>query len=1456
MADSWEQYVDGLAVVEASAAHVGQLALYDMCVLMRRRLTELAAEVPAPSGELLTFVNLWPMLVASWLESAQDAGASDQLMAFLNDARWPTPFAESEAGALRGLLYLDDPAAEAPPQHADDGHDDDDGPILTDLYVDVSHDLVIGGKSMPSAPRHAVRTSPPADVATAADPASEAQVEPAASAVDAHDAIDDALAASEARTLEQVESLLEEMAGAGSLADDGSAADEHAPAHDTAVDHAEALLAGLDDLEQMSTATTEDGDASPGAEDAATDEEFLEVAVEGDPVFDDGHVDHADEDEDEDEPAFIRADELAGAWADDDAGGFDDRLETATFTPNDAENGDAADTGALALHHPPADADDDWPAEPATGTPAIDAADHAADRGVPIDDDAFLAPDDIPEHVDGEARLSHEHDALLGPAETDDPLPIEAFDGGDDFVDAAGHGPSLDVTDAFGDDDGAQAWSQPSMPDWVPGDDEPDVAAAHEPQTGATGAGELPAAAREMVALLALEASQTREVLTETLAVARDAGAGHDARRQVLAHFAEQIERFTGAVELLGLGGLAEGCNHLYENVLALAGRDSALSEAEAAVLEETCVRIESYLGDLPRTAGAESLAALLAAPAWPAPLDQARREAVAAQLASAEVNVDDDDAPARETTATREDVSLRLPDDVDAEVLDGLLQDLPGQTAEFSAAVSRVIAGGTLQDLEVAQRIAHTVKGAANTVGVAGIANLTHHVEDILLALTKHETFPGRSLGETLVSAADCLESMGEALLGQGPAPRDALEILQLVLDWANRIDVDGIAAVRADAPPAPRRRPANAHAEVGEEAEAPARLEESLADATPGDEPHDEPARGERQAQPGTTPMVRIPAPLVDELLRLAGENIILTGQIQERLALTAREAQSMRTQYSMVQQLGQELEELVDLHDLSLPRQRVVNGEEFDPLEFDQYNELHTCSRRLIEAAMDTRELGRNVEEHLAALVDMLVDQSRLNRENQEAVLHTRMVAVQTIVPRLQRSVRQASRLAGKAVTLECAGTDTMMDSDVLAGLLDPLMHMLRNAVDHGIEAEDVRMANGKQPGGQIRLEFQREGNHIVIRCQDDGGGLDLGAVRATAESRGLASAGENLSDDELIALVLRPNFSTRTQATQLSGRGIGLDAVNSRVVSLGGSLRLETEAGQGCRITLRLPLTLISTHALLVRATSHVVAVSTRGVEQILHPESGEVVHFGDQITFRVVDAVYPCTPLTQLLGLPQDRRSVTRSTHPALLVQTEIGLQAVLVDAVVDSRDLVVKSMGRYLPKIRGLAGATILGDGSVTPVLDLPELLREPAQEDVEASPADAGDPGIDVSMPFALVVDDSLSARRSLAQFIGDSGFQVRTARDGLEAIKVMQSRVPDILLVDLEMPRMNGLELTHHVRANESMRELPIIMITSRSTEKHRSQAEEAGVTRYLTKPFAESELIEHVYSVCGMR
>ncbi len=962
------------------------------------------------------------------------------------------------------------------------------------------------------------------------------------------------------------------------------------------------------------------------------------------------------------------------------------------------------------------------------------------------------------------------------------------------------------------------------------------VAEAEEPKSTDEEEAEEPAVAmagssparQELLDILGAEIAQIAETATEILSLATSADSAPAARTEALAGYAEHLERLGDASASIGLTGLQHVCAHIQANLSQLAVRDSPLDAEQRRVVEAWPDLALDYLQALDDRTVCTALVHHLQDGCWPQPLAAADAVALADLLVAPKLVVEEAEAEARPRQARPEDVSLALPADVNQELLDGLLQELPHQAAEFSAAIQRLAAGdGQIQDVDVARRIAHTLKGAGNTVGVRGIATLTHQIEDILQALAKQEVLPNRPLAEVLLNAADCLEAMSEALLGMSAPPSQAFAVLQEVLDWANRIDQSGIP--RGD--------------------EVPAAATDRLEPA--------EPVQAAPIAPQPAVPSVpeatlRVPAHLVDDVLRLVGESIILTGQVQERIRKTVAQTRAVMGQNRLFQQLTAELEQLVDIRNVSSPLSKSMQRSDFDPLELEQYNELNTVTHRLVEAATDAHELGRAIEENLAALDALLVDQGHLHRDNQEAVLRTRMVPIQTVAPRLQRSVRQTCRLVDKKAELVVRGAGTLMDSNVLNDMIDPLMHLLRNAVDHGIEPPGQRQHLGKPPVGQIELNFGREGNNIVIRCQDDGAGLDLAAIRRTATERGLIAADQSLTDEELARLILLPGFSTRGEATQTSGRGIGMDMVHSRLLDMKGSLRIHTQAGQGCLIELRLPVTLISTHALLVRLRDQMVALSDRGIEQILYSGVGAIQRLGKVTTYRMGDEVYELSALDALLNLPPDHRAQSRTAPSVLLVREETGaLRAVLAQDIVDSRDLVVKNLGEYLPRLNGIVGATILGDGSVVPVLDLPELLRAPVARQSTRTAGRAAAPAAPAPhRPFVLAVDDSLSARRSLAQFAQDAGFEVRTARDGLEAIEIIKGKRPDLVLADLEMPRMNGLELTAHLRANQATRDVPVIMITSRSTEKHRREAETTGVNMYLTKPFMEDELLGHIH------
>ena len=892
-----------------------------------------------------------------------------------------------------------------------------------------------------------------------------------------------------------------------------------------------------------------------------------------------------------------------------------------------------------------------------------------------------------------------------------------------------------------------------------------------------------------------------------------------------LTKFKLMIERFSLATESIGLTGLNKILVYLVENLTHITSTDEKLilSGAIVTTLKEHPSAALNYLSDMDDKKLINELIAPFYSSEWPTKLIYEKNE-LAKELLSPKLLIEDD-IEIRATQATIDDISLKLPEDVNQELLNTLLQELPIQTAEFTQSISQIVEGNaSLKDVEKAQRIAHTLKGAANTVGIVGIATLTHHIEDIFNAFTDLQRLPSKGLADILMNAADVLEMMSEALLGLGDEPEQAQSVLQQILDWANLIDQEGIP-----------------------EDDAQIQLSESTSSS------QDDSDNSHLNDIAAPT-MLRVPAPLMDELLRIAGESIILGGQLQERLRKATEQTQLVHEQNLLYQQLVFDLEQVVDVQGLSAKKTDSKQNEIFDSLELEQYNELHTITHRLVEAATDSKELTHNIEDELNILDTLLVDQSRLHKQNQNIVMQTRMIPVQNIVPRLQRSVRQTSRTTSKKVTLNVKGTDTLMDSDVLDDLLDPLMHILRNAVDHGIENEASRIAKGKDASGTIDLSFYRDGDHIVVRCQDDGSGLDLNAIRNTAIKKEIIQSNDEVSDEDLIRLIWLAGFTTRESTTQVSGRGIGMDAVYNQVTAMKGTINITSQKNIGCIVELKLPVTLISVHAILVKLRKQTIAISNRGIEQILCTGDGELVRDNENYTYHLNDEVIPAYDIETLLHQPREQSKTKEEERTVFILRDETGLQyAVSVEHVIANQDLIVKQLGAYIPDIIGIEGATILGDGSIAPVLDLPGLIRtstakyiNPLIEQQLLEPENVEENLV------ALVVDDSLSARRSLAEFVKDIGYDVLMARDGIEALEVIEGQKPDIILVDLEMPRMNGLELTSHIRSKTETKDIPVIMITSRSTEKHREMADSAGVNAYLTKPFSEDELLENIQNL----
>ncbi|MDD2723172.1 MAG: response regulator [Methylovulum sp.] len=919
---------------------------------------------------------------------------------------------------------------------------------------------------------------------------------------------------------------------------------------------------------------------------------------------------------------------------------------------------------------------------------------------------------------------------------------------------------------------------------------------------------------QELVGLLLLETRQVCSCL-ENITIGNSSSV-----LESLQQTSEELERFANAAKTAGFTGLGQICLHINQNLHRFLKQIDLFTAENLELLLEWLAQVQDYLPSFNDRSAAQLIVSGLADEQWPVPMALEELSGILMQIRAESSSVEDQseaerEQAARSGTATDEDVSLALPGDVNQELLEILLQELPIQTQQFSEAVQRMQTGSS-EALEIAQRVAHTLKGSANTVGIKGIAVLTHNLEDILTVCANGQKLPGRTLSNALVNAADCLEAMSEALMGFSPPPDDAKAVLQEILDWANRIDKDGIPDSDTE----------------GNEITA-------TIDSGAGLESVEKPVPA---AAPIT--MMRVPANQIENLFRLSGENIILNSQANETLRRMKKQLQTIQLQFSHLQQLSAELEQLVDLKDLS--GQAVTStGPDFDALEMDQYNELHTASRRLIEAAVDAREMSLDVQKELEQMDEVLDYQQRLMLETQESIMKTRLVSVATISPRLQRALRQTCRLTGKQSDLSLSGEELLIDSDMLHSMVDPLMHLLRNAVDHGIENEADRLQLGKAAQGHISIRFEREGNNILVSCQDDGQGLDFNAIRAAAERRGVLAPDQEASEDDLKRFILRPNFSTRTQSTQTSGRGVGMDVVYFQVVNLGGTLGLHSRRGQGLTVELRMPLPLSRSHALLANAGPYRVAIASKGIKQVLYSGPDDFATSDGQAMLRLEDKAYPVLSLNTLLHVPQNPRQM-HTNGVVLLVQNGDDITAVLLDSVTDSLDIVIKNFGYYLKKIPGYLGAAIMGDGLVAPVLDVPELLRTSVAawnlDTIEA---------IEIEepkslLPTILLVDDSLSQRRALEQLLEDAGFNTISARDGIEAVNLLQQIKPDLVLTDLEMPRMNGIELTAHIRSKAAIKTLPVIMITSRTTQKHRMMAEGAGINFYLVKPVREDELL----------
>lgn len=761
-------------------------------------------------------------------------------------------------------------------------------------------------------------------------------------------------------------------------------------------------------------------------------------------------------------------------------------------------------------------------------------------------------------------------------------------------------------------------------------------------------------------------------------------------------------------------------------------------------------------------------------------------------------------------------------------------------------------------------KRLLHTLKGGARMAGLAAMGDLSHELESFLASLESGDLSGDDAVVSLLQASLDELHRMRDtANEGGRIAPADELigRINSLASGEQEPSEVPTepplIAEAAASAEPAPvivvspepetvtegePVEPASADLlpapAVELEAEVAASAEPVMASGLPGREP---------AAQPDRHELARVDADLLDELLNNAGEVSIFRARVEQQMtSMEFHLAELGRTVTRLREQL-RKLDMETEAQILFKHQQDSEGRADFDPLELDRYSTIQQLSRALAESASDVASIEGLLGNLNQETQTLLQQQGRVVAEVQNGLMRTRMVPFDRHVQRLGRIVRQAAQESGKKVDLRIEGASGELDRQVLERMLPPFEHMLRNAVVHGIELPEQRLAAGKPETGRIDVRLEREGAEVIITVSDDGQGLDVVAIRDKARHMGLLPEGQDLTDEQALQLVLEPGFSTAGRLTQQAGRGVGMDVVATEVKKLGGGLFIESTPGHGARFTIRLPFTLAITQALIVRVHNETYALPVATVEGVARVPRDDVLRHleEDQPSFEYGGETYRFQNLGGFIDSPPAVLSETDEAIPVILVRAGEHSTALVVDELVGSREIVVKSLGPQISGIRGISGATILGDGRIVVILDVGAMVRS----EWRSRPSDVSTPSARDDRVFVLVVDDSITVRRVTQRLLERNGMRVITAKDGIEAMSVLQENTPDVILLDIEMPRMDGYEVASQVRNDPRLLEVPIIMITSRVGDKHRARAIELGVDDYLGKPYQESQLLDAI-------
>jgi chemosensory pili system protein ChpA (sensor histidine kinase/response regulator) len=770
--------------------------------------------------------------------------------------------------------------------------------------------------------------------------------------------------------------------------------------------------------------------------------------------------------------------------------------------------------------------------------------------------------------------------------------------------------------------------------------------------------------------------------------------------------------------------------------------------------------------------------------------------------------------------------------------------------------------------------RAIHTVKGSAAQVGLKRLGAIAHRVEDLIGRLREGELEPSPAVIDVCLESVDILKKTLHR---------------EFIDDAEMRTVVDSLLGRIAEFAPAD-----------GDEFEATVNPESAIAVAANSaiDYPHPPaPASVKKSTKPqptngATAKSVRIALERLDRMMNTVGELVINRTRMVGRVDELEKLVETLSFSRERLQGKVAEFQDKYEFTRINTSRSNtawknsrtpeiltsVAAGEtsffsEFSELEMDRYDDFSILSRSMAEISADVNEVLSQLQGFIGRVEGDIDEFTKLAHHLQDEFTAARMVPIGTLYSRLSRAVRDAAKSSGKSVELDPSGSETELDNNIIQQISDPLVHLVRNSVAHGIERAEDRVAAGKPHTGRVALRAYHRGNHIYIEVEDDGRGIDYQRVKQSAVERGLVSpeTADRLTERDLREMLFHPGFSTAPVKTELAGRGVGLDVVRANLSALNGEIEIQSIAGSGTKFTLKVPLTLIISPALFVRCGATSFALPLAVVEEIRRLRSDEIEDVGGKLLTKIRDVVTEVVRLDNYLGLPP-LEPVNGYFHMVVanIGDRKIGL---VVEEVIGKDEIVIKSLGEYLRRVKIFPGTTIAPDGSLILLIDLNRMVAaEPTERralQANASAARIFAPGsaavargtipteaIDRVEQERLIVvaDDSISVRKFVGRMLEKNGYRVRLAADGLEAAELVAQHGCHLVITDLEMPRMTGYELMAQLRQSPATRRIPVLVVTSRAGEKHRNRAVKEGAAAFLTKPVQEDQLIAAVEQLMG--